>query len=67
MSADLTYPIIADRRIFALANVDRLDIRTWHGTLVGVSSFLGGAAGMVSSYQEIKDDLEREMRRDYEV
>jgi len=45
VSADLTYPIIADRRIFALANVDRLDIRTWHGNAGRRLQLLGWRGG----------------------
>ena len=37
----------------------------WHGALLRVSNFLEGAAGRLSEYQELKDDLEREMRGDY--
>lgn len=49
----------------ALTGIDRVDVRAWHDALLGVSNFLSGAAGLLSEYQEIKDDLEREMRSDY--
>jgi len=49
----------------ALTGIDRVDVRAWHGALLRVSNFLEGAAGRLSEYQELKDDLEREMRGDY--
>lgn len=44
----------------ALPDVDRVDIRAWHGALIRVSNYLDGAAGQVSYHQEMKDDLKRE-------
>jgi hypothetical protein len=49
----------------ALTGIDRVDVRAWHDALGGVSNFLSGAGGILSEYQEIKDDLERDMRDDY--
>jgi hypothetical protein len=49
----------------ALTGIDRVDVRAWHGALLAVSNFLEGAAGRLSEYQELKDDLERKMRGDY--
>jgi hypothetical protein len=49
----------------ALAGIDRVDVRAWHGALQAVSNFLEGASGQLSEYQDIKDDLEDEMRGDY--
>jgi hypothetical protein len=42
----------------APSNADRLDVRTWHNVLIGVSNFLGAAANMAARYQKIKDELE---------
>jgi hypothetical protein len=49
----------------ALEGVDRLDIRAWHGGLIAVSNFLGGASDQVSYHQDLKDDYEQEMGREY--
>ena len=46
----------------ALTNIGRLDIQTWHKVLVRVSNFLSAAADHTSYHQEIKDELERDMR-----
>jgi hypothetical protein len=50
----------------ALTGIDRVDIRAWHDALLRASNFLEGAVGQLSEYQQLKDDLEREMRADYD-
>ena len=49
----------------ALSGIGRVDVRAWHVALLAVSNFLEGAADRLSEYQELKDDLESEMRGDY--
>jgi hypothetical protein len=61
---DFRYHRRADGRL-ALEGIDRLDVRAMHDALIRVSNFLDGAAERVWYDLDVKDDLDRELRRDY--